>query len=379
MNNIPFNKSALVGNEIAYLKQCARLGKISGDGIFTKKCQNFFKKRFKFANSFLTTSCTDAIEMAAILINCQANDEIIMPSYTFVSTANPFVLRGAKIKFVDSCFNHPNIDADLIEKSITKKTKAIVVVHYAGIACEMNKIKKIARKYNLYLIEDCAHAIDAYYKNRLLGSFGDFSAFSFHETKNLSCGEGGLLVVNNKKFVKRAEIIREKGTNRSAFFRGEINKYQWVDIGSSFLPSDLNAAFLYAQLEKIDLIQKKRKSIFNRYKKNLSRLPSLGIQLPLIPNYASQNGHLFYINCKNEKQKIALIKFLKSFGVNPASHYISLHQSNFYKKDNGKVSLINSDRFTKTLLRLPLYFNLSNKQIDYISKLIINFFKKKIK
>jgi len=376
MNKIPFNRSALVGNEIAYLEKCAKLGKIAGDGIFTKKCQEFFNKRFEFSNSFLTTSCTDAIEMAAILIDCQLNDEIIMPSYTFVSTANPFVLRGAKIKFVDSYGSHPNIDADLIEESITKKTKAIVVVHYAGIACDMNKINKIAQKYNLYIIEDCAHAIDAYYNDKLLGSFGDFSVFSFHETKNISCGEGGLLVVNNKKFVKRAEIIREKGTNRSAFFRGEINKYEWVDIGSSFLPSDLNAAFLLAQLEKINLIQKKRKAIFTRYIKNLTPLSAIGIETPFIPDYANQNGHIFYINCKNEQQRNSIINYLKSYNVNPASHYISLHQSSFYKKRNNQIKLINSDKFTKNLLRLPLYFDLSFNQVDFISTLIINFFKK---
>ncbi|MEY4937884.1 MAG: hypothetical protein RIS64_4243, partial [Bacteroidota bacterium] len=256
--SIPFNKPFLTGKEVHYIYQAVQSGKISGDGLFTKKCHDFFEKRYHFKKALLTTSCTDALEMAAILINIQPGDEVIMPSYTFVSTANAFVLRGAKIIFADSMRNHPNMDADSLESLITSRTKAIVPVHYAGVACDMDKIMALATKYNLYVIEDAAQAIDSFYKGKPLGSIGHLAAFSFHETKNIISGEGGMLAINDETFIERAEIIREKGTNRSKFFRGEIDKYGWVDIGSSYLPSDMIAAFLYAQLENLEVIQAKR-------------------------------------------------------------------------------------------------------------------------
>jgi dTDP-4-amino-4,6-dideoxygalactose transaminase len=271
MNHIPFNKPYLTGNETNYIYQAVQSGKISGDGIFTKKCHEFFELKYGFKKCLLTTSCTDALEMAAILSGIEDGDEVIIPSYTFVSTANAFVLRGAKIVFCDSQENHPNIDDTQIERLITSKTKAIVVVHYAGVACEMDNICSIATKHNLFLIEDAAQAIDSFYKGRPLGSFGHFAAFSFHETKNVISGEGGMLVINDLDFVERAEIIREKGTNRSKFFRGEIDKYGWVDIGSSYLPSDIIAAFLFAQLENLEIIQDKRLNLWNRYYHNLAK------------------------------------------------------------------------------------------------------------
>jgi len=262
---IPFNKPYLTGKEAHYLYHAVYSGKISGNGMFTQKCHNFFVQRYGFKKCLLTTSCTDALEMAAILIDIKQGDEVIMPSYTFVSTANAFVLRGATIVFADSGASNPNIDAEKLESLITPKTKAIVPVHYAGIACDMDKIMALAEKYNLFVIEDAAQAIDSYYNGRPLGSIGHLAAFSFHETKNIISGEGGMLVINDERFFRRAEIIWEKGTNRAEFFRGEVNKYGWVDIGSSFLPSEIIAAFLYAQLENLDDIQLKRKSIWNKY------------------------------------------------------------------------------------------------------------------
>ena len=274
---IPFNKPYMTGKETQYIEQAVNSGKISGNGLFTKKCQDFFENKYGFIKCLLTTSCTDALEMAAILLNIKQGDEVIMPSFTFVSTANAFVLRGAKIIFADSKKDHPNIDENLLESLITPKTKAIVVVHYAGVACEMDTIMSLAKKHNIYVVEDAAQAIDSFYKGKPLGSIGHLSAFSFHETKNIQCGEGGMLAINDEQFKERAEIIWEKGTNRSAFFRGEVNKYGWVDIGSSFLPSEISAAFLWAQLESLDKIQNKRKEIYKHYQ---NELKSLGKQTP---------------------------------------------------------------------------------------------------
>lgn len=372
---IPFNKPFIVGNEIANIKKSFSSGKISGDGVNSIKCHNFFKKKYDFKHNYLTTSCTDALEMAAILLNLSHNDEVIMPSYTFVSTANPFVLRGAKIKFVDSQINHPNIDHSQIECLITKKTKAIVIVHYAGIACNIDFILKICKKYHLALIEDCAHSIDSYYKNKPLGSFGLMSTFSFHETKNISAGEGGLLVVNNVKLCNRAEIIREKGTNRAAFFRGDVDKYTWVDIGSSFLPSDITSAVLYSQLQSLNKIQKRRRGIFNRYNQNLSKKLALkNILTPIIPKIATNNGHMFYLVCRNKIEATRLISFLRQNKIFAVSHYISLHSSKYFKDYHDGRELPNSDNFTKCLVRLPFFFELTNKEIDYISQKVINFF-----
>ncbi len=375
---IPFNKPFSTGKEIKYIREALQSGKISGDGNFTKKCNALFKEKFGFENVLLTTSCTDALEMAAILLDIKEGDEVIMPSFTFVSTANAFVLRGAKIVFADSNLHNPNIDAFQLENLITDKTKAIVVVHYSGIACDMDKILEIADKYGIFVVEDAAQAINSFYKNKPLGSFGCLATFSFHETKNISSGEGGMLAINNKKFINRAEIIREKGTNRSSFFRGEINKYSWVDIGSSFLPSDITAAFLLAQLESLDTIQQKRNLIWKTYYQELISLEASGaIILPKIDDFATNNGHIFYILCAHEEERSALISFLKINGIMATFHYLSLHKSQFYATKHDGRLLPNSDRYSDSLLRLPLYCTLQKKQILFICKLIRDFYKNK--
>jgi len=377
---IPFNKPYLTGKETDYINQSVLSGKISGDGIFTKKCHQWFENSLQVKKALLTTSCTDALEMAAILIDIQAGDEVIMPSYTFVSTANAFVLRGAKIIFADSHSNHPGMDESKIESLITSKTKAIVPVHYAGVACNMDVVMDLAKKYNLYVVEDAAQAIDSYYLGsdgvkKPLGSIGHLAAFSFHETKNIMSGEGGLLVINDERFINRAEIIREKGTNRSAFFRGEVDKYNWVDIGSSFLPSDIIAAFLYAQLENIEKIQNRRKLLWDMYYSLLSPLALKGnIGLPDIPFYASNNGHMFYIDCKTLANRTKIIDALKSNGILAVFHYLSLHKSSFYHNKHDGRELTISDYYTDTLLRLPLYFELSEKEVALIANIIIEIF-----
>ncbi len=371
--HIPFNKPFLSGKETLYIQQAVESGKISGDGAFTKKCHTFFESTFHFKKVLLTTSCTDALEMAAILINIKEGDEVIMPSFTFVSTANAFVLRGAKIIFADSRKDHPGIDEFAIEKLITPKTKAIVVVHYAGVACDMDIIMDLAKKHNLFVIEDAAQAIDSYYKNKPLGSIAHLSAFSFHETKNIISGEGGMLVINDEQFLERAEIIREKGTNRSKFFRGEVDKYNWVDVGSSYLPSDIIAAFLFAQLENIQKIQDKRKAIWNCYFENLSELKDK-IQLPFIPDFATNNAHMFYLVCKNIEQRDALIAHLKSHDIHSVFHYLSLHKSPFYADKNDDKSLPYSDYYTDGLVRLPFFYELEIEQVKAISKAVLSFF-----
>ena len=371
--HIPFNKPFLSGKETLYIQQAVESGKISGDGAFTKKCHTFFESTFHFKKVLLTTSCTDALEMAAILINIKEGDEVIMPSFTFVSTANAFVLRGAKIIFADSRKDHPGIDEFDIEKLITPKTKAIVVVHYAGVACDMDIIMDLAKKHNLFVIEDAAQAIDSYYKNKPLGSIAHLSAFSFHETKNIISGEGGMLVINDEQFLERAEIIREKGTNRSKFFRGEVDKYNWVDVGSSYLPSDIIAAFLFAQLENIQKIQDKRKAIWNCYFENLSELKEK-IQLPFIPDFATNNAHMFYLVCKNIEQRDALIAHLKSHDIHSVFHYLSLHKSPFYADKNDDKNLPYSDYYTDGLVRLPFFYELEIEQVKAISKAVLSFF-----
>jgi len=374
---IPFNKPYLTGKETHYLYQAVSSGKISGNGVFTQKCQSYFEKSLGSKKTLLTTSCTDALEMSAILIDIKDGDEVILPSYTFVSTANAFVLRGAKIIFADCNVDNPNIDANTIESLITSKTKAIVPVHYGGMACDMDRIMQIAEKYNLYVIEDAAQAIDSYYNGKPLGSIGNLATFSFHETKNIISGEGGMLVVNDGLFSRRSEIIWEKGTNRAEFFRGEVNKYGWVDIGSSFLMSDILAAFLYAQIEHLEIIQNKRKNIRKRYIKNLQELEKMGyIDLPKIPTFATDNGHMMYILCKNLLERTSLIEFLKKNEILSVFHYLGLHQSPFYSsKHDGRI-LANCNRFEDCLLRLPLFFELKDQEIDYICDKIYDFFKK---
>ena len=374
--HIAFNKPFLTGNETRYIHDAVHFGKISGDGIYTKKCHQFFEKKYNFKKVLLTTSCTDALEMAAILLDIKEGDEVIAPSYTFVSTVNAFVLRGAKIIFCDSNSDNPNMDVETIEALITPKTKVIVPVHYAGIACDMDKIMALATTYNLFVVEDAAQAIDSYYNDKPLGSMGHLAAFSFHETKNIISGEGGMLVINDDRFIARAEIIREKGTNRSSFFRGEVDKYGWVDIGSSFLPSDIIAAFLYAQLENIDTIQTKRKHIWDTYYQNLKELENKGkIKMPVIPYFATNNGHMFYIQCSNLKERTDLITHLKEKNINAVFHYLSLHISPYYKdKYDGRI-LTQSDKYSDTLLRLPFFFELTTEQIDLITKSINDFYK----
>ncbi|MER0442081.1 dTDP-4-amino-4,6-dideoxygalactose transaminase [Emticicia sp. W12TSBA100-4] len=372
---IPFNKPYLSGNELQYIGEAVQSGKISGNGVFTKKCQQFFEEKYSFRRCLLTTSCTDALEMAAILCDIQAGDEVIVPSYTFVSTANAFVLRGAKIVFADSSVENPNLDADKLSVSITPKTKAIVVVHYAGIACNMDKIMAIAEANNLFVIEDAAQAVDSFYKDRPLGSIGHLSAFSFHETKNIISGEGGMLVINDERFEKRAEIIWEKGTNRSAFWRGEVDKYNWVDIGSSFLPSEVVAAYLFAQLENLEKIQSRRKQIWAKYYEAFSTLEQSGkLKLPVVPSYATNNAHMFYLLTDSIEQRDALIGFLKENKIYAVFHYISLHSSPFYKEKAGDVSLPISDYYSDCLVRLPLFYELTEIEQQLIIDKIIEFY-----
>lgn len=372
---IPFNRPYLTGKEIKYIEMALEPRKISGDGSFTQKCHQFFEKKYGFKKVLLTTSCTDALELAALLINIQPGDEIIVPSYTFVSSVNPFILRGAKIIFVDSESVTPNLDVTKIEPLITSKTKAIVPVHYGGVACDMDAIMHLANKYNLFVIEDAAQAIDGFYKGKPLGSIGHMAAFSFHETKNIVSGEGGMLVINDDRFLKKAEIIREKGTNRSAFFRGEVDKYGWVEVGSSFLPSEIIAAFLFAQLEHIESIQQKRKQLWNTYYNGLKFLEEKKlVRLPFIHDYASNNAHVFYLVCNDIEQRDALINHLKANQISPVFHYLSLHKSEYYAKQYTGPALLRSDQYTDCLLRLPLYVELSDPDIKRIILEISNFY-----
>lgn len=375
MEQVGFNKPYLTGNELAYIQDAVNTRKLSGNGKYTQLCQNFFERRYSFKKCLLTSSCTDALEMAAILCDIQPGDEIIMPSYTFVSTANAFVLRGARIVFVDSRLDHPGLDENLIEPLINSKTKAIVPVHYAGVACDMEKIMNLANCYGLFVIEDAAQAIDSYYKNKPLGGIGHIAAFSFHETKNVISGEGGMLVINDDRFLKRAEVIWEKGTNRSAFWRGEVDKYGWVDVGSSFLPSEITAAFLYAQLESLEIIQNRRLEIWNYYLNGLKSLSdSIRIKIPHLPEYSSNNAHLFYVTVDNIEIRDQLIKHLKNNGINAVFHYLSLHRSTYYvTKHDGRI-LPNSDHFSDCLLRLPFFFELKTAQHDLIIESLHSFF-----
>jgi len=366
---IPFNKPYLSGKETEFIKDAVLSGKISGNGKYTQKCHTWFEETYAFGKCLLTTSCTDALEMAAILLNIQPGDEVILPSYTFVSTANAFVLRGAKLVFADSRNDHPGIDEASIESLITPRTKVIVPVHYAGLACDMDIIMDIAERHHLFVVEDAAQAIDSFYTGkdgikRALGSIGHLAAFSFHETKNIISGEGGMLVINDMQFANRAEIIWEKGTNRSSFFRGEVDKYGWVDVGSSFLPSEVIAAFLWAQLENIQDIQKRRCSIWDAYYKELKPWAEKhNIRMPFVPDFASNNAHMFYLICENLEQRTQMIDFLKSNNILAVFHYISLHTSPFYEsKHDGRI-LPQTDRYTDCLLRLPMFYELEVEKI----------------
>lgn len=372
---IPFNKPYLTGKETHYIEEAVASGKISGNGIFSKKCQDFFEKTYGFKKALLTTSCTDALEMCAILANIEPGDEVIIPSFTFVSTAIAFIRQGAKVVFADSYKDNPNIDANKIEELITSKTKAIVPVHYAGVACDMDKIMELANAYNLLVIEDAAQAIDSFYTNKngekkALGSIGHMAAFSFHETKNIISGEGGMLTINDEQFVNRSEVIWEKGTNRAEFFRGEVNKYGWVDTGSSFLPSEIIAAFLWAQIENLEKIQTRRKNIWEHYYRGLKGKKLKNIKLPQVPNYATNNAHMFYILAENIEERTRIIKKLKENGFSAVFHYISLHSSPYYIDKHDGRELKNSDLYTSNLLRLPFYYELEEESIELIMKLI---------
>lgn len=377
---ISFNKPFLTGKEAHYMYQAVYTGKLSGNGVFTKKCQQFFEEKYGFKKCLMTTSCTDALEMAAILCDIKPGDEVIVPSYTFVSSALAFVRQGAKIVFADSCLDNPNIDADKIEALITPKTKVIVPVHYAGVACDMDKIMEIANRHNLLVVEDAAQAVDSYYKGRPLGGIGHFGCFSFHETKNItSGGEGGLLIINDEKYVRRAEIIWEKGTNRAEFFRGMVNKYGWVDTGSSFLPSEINSAFLWAQLENLEMIQSRRKHLWNMYYEGLKGLSAKGyFRLPDIPEYATNNAHMFYLVCRSLEERSALISYLREHDVLAVFHYLSLHKSDYYLNHGGEPSeLPYCDGYADCLVRLPMFYDLENETVQLILDAISAFFSTK--
>ncbi len=373
---IPFNIPPYVGKEEEYIKEAIASKKICGDGAFTKKCNAFLEEYTGTTKALLTTSCTHATEMAAILADIQPGDEVIMPSYTFVSTADAFVLRGAKAVFVDIRPDTMNIDENLIEDAITEKTKAIVPVHYAGVACEMDKIMEIAKRHNLLVIEDAAQGVDSKYKGKSLGTMGDYGCVSFHETKNLSMGEGGALLIRDQKNVERAEIVREKGTNRAKFFRGQIDKYTWVDAGSSYLPSELNAAYLYAQLENIHEIQNNRMNSWNYYYELLSPLAQQGkIELPVIPEGCEHNAHMFYIKAKDLEERTALSAFLKENDITASFHYIPLHSApagekfgRFHGED------VYTTKESERLLRMPMYYGLKKDEIEFVCEKVKEFY-----
>ena len=396
---IPFNKPFLTGKEAHYMYQAVYSGKLSGNGYYTKKCQSFFENRYGFLKTLCVTSGTDALEMCAMLCELKPGDEVIVPSYTFVSTALAFLREGAKVVFADSMTLNPNIDAEKIESLITSRTKVIVPVHYAGVACDMDAIMSIAEKHNLLVVEDAAQAVDSYYYvgeggikshrmqelvkrhgNRIpLGGVGHLGAFSFHETKNITAGgEGGLLAINDERFIRRSEILWEKGTNRAEFFRGAVNKYGWVDMGSSFLPSEINSAFLWAQLENLDEIQNKRCKLWERYYAGLKPLAEQGLfRLPQIPAYAGNNAHMFYLVCRNLEERSGLINNLKEHDVLAPFHYLSLHKSDYYKAHNDNIpELPISDMYTDCLVRMPMFYELTLEQVNFIVDCIMSFYKK---
>jgi dTDP-4-amino-4,6-dideoxygalactose transaminase len=374
---IPFNKPYMTGKELDYIKQAHELGHLSGEGIFTQKCHRCLEENLHCKKVFLTTSGTTALEMAAILADIQTGDEVIMPSYTFPSTANAFVLRGARVVFVDIRPDTMNIDEMLIEQAVTNKTKAIVPVHYAGVACEMDTILKIANKHNILVIEDAAHGFLSTYKGKYLGTIGDIGCFSFHETKNITCGEGGAIILNNERFIKRAEIVREKGTNRCIFFRGEVDKYTWVDIGSSYLPSEINAAFLWAQLEEAESITRQRLRIWEMYHDAFGRLEDEGkVRRPITPPECQHNAHMYYLLLPDLESRTTLLKKLQVAGICAIFHYVPLHSSPAgikYGRVSGQIAV--TDNISERILRLPLYYTMLDDDIEMVVKTVEGFFR----
>lgn len=374
-SKIPFNKPAFVGKELDNIRKAVEQGMLCGDGIFTKKCSQWMKEHFQVNQVFLTTSCTHALEMAAYLTDIQPGDEVIMPSYTFVSTADAFVLRGAKIVFVDIRPDTMNLDENLVEAAITSRTRVIVPVHYAGVACEMDRLMALARKYDLKVVEDAAQGVDAYYHGQALGTIGDFGCYSFHETKNYTMGEGGALLFQDNKYQEPAEILREKGTDRSKFFRGQIDKYRWIDYGSSYLPSEMNAAYLYAQLEESEKINRKRKEIYKFYHESLKELEEQEkIRRPVVPEGCEHNAHMYYIKVKDLETRSRLIAYLKENGIYSAFHYVPLHSSpagmrfgRFFGED------VYTTRESERLLRLPIFYNLDMEDAEYIADKVREF------
>ena len=372
---IDFNRPPFVGKELDYIKQAVDLGKLCGDGEFTKRCSAWMRDKFQVNHVLMTTSCTHALEMAAYLCDLKPGDEVILPSYTFVSTADAFVLRGAKLVFVDIHPETMNIDETKIEAAITEKTKVIVPVHYAGVSCAMNEILDIAKKYNLKVVEDAAQGVNAYYNGRALGTIGDFGCYSFHETKNYSMGEGGALVFQKDEYLEAAEILREKGTDRSKFFRGQVDKYTWVNYGSSYLPSDMNAAYLYAQLEMADVIDQKRHAIYDYYDEKLRPLAQAGyIEQPYVPEYASHNAHMYFIKTKDLEERTKLIQYLREKGIWSVFHYIPLHSAaaglkfgRFHGED------VYTTKESERLMRLPMFYNLEMDKVEYVAQCILDY------
>ncbi|SHL54390.1 dTDP-4-amino-4,6-dideoxygalactose transaminase [Hymenobacter psychrotolerans] len=372
---LPFNKPYFVGTETRYIEDAVRSGKISGDGTYTRRCEAWFEQHLGSARALLTTSCTDALELAALLLDIQPGDEVLLPSFTFSSTANAFVLRGAKLVFVDCGPTSPALDTAALAALVTPRTRAIVPVHYAGTACDMATVLGVAGQHKLAVVEDAAQAISSSYQGRPLGTLGALGAFSFHETKNVTAGgEGGLLAINDPELVRRAEILREKGTNRAAFFRGEVDKYSWVDVGSSFLPADINAAFLWAQLEALDFIQAQRCAIWQRYHEGLQPLAALGVELPTVPAYATNNGHLYYLVCRSLAERTALITHLRAQGIAAIFHYQPLHRSPYYASRHDGRPLPRADRYADCLVRLPLYVELDEAEQQRITREVLAFY-----
>jgi dTDP-4-amino-4,6-dideoxygalactose transaminase len=374
--HIPFNKPYRSGNELRNIEAAISRHHISGDGHFTRLCQQWFRERFGFTHNLLTTSCTDALEMCALLLRIEPGDEVIMPAFTFVSTATAFALRGARLVFVDSLPYHPNLDPSLLEALITPRTRAIVVMHYAGMACDMETVMAIARRHGLPVVEDAAQAFGATYQGKPLGSIGCMGTLSFHETKNITSGEGGLLIVQDDALMHRAEMLREKGTNRAAFFRGQVDKYRWMDIGSSFLPSDILAAFLHAQLEAAEHVQALRTAVWQYYAACLAELEQAGlIELPRVPPGADNNAHIFYLVCRSAAERDDLLAHLKGQAVQAVIHYQALHRSPFYLEENPETTLPQAERYSDCLLRLPLYCDITSEEQARVCQSVLSFFR----